>query len=61
LNWQGNDVRGEGNGKPEAFRRELKATCERLGREMPEIKFKGEAEVKPRGPRPARPGKSAQT
>jgi len=47
--------------KPEAFRRELKATYERWGKEMPEIKFKGEAEVKPRGPRPPRPGKSAQT
>lgn len=43
--------------KPEAFRSGLKATCERLGREMPEIKFKGELEVKPRVPRP---GKAAQ-
>ena len=46
--------------KPEAFRRELKETCERLGREMPEIKFKGETEVKPRPPRPPRPGKAVQ-
>jgi len=28
--------------KPESFRRELKETCERLGRTMPEIRFKGE-------------------
>jgi prepilin-type processing-associated H-X9-DG protein len=47
--------------KPEAFRRELKATYERLGKEMPEVKFKGEGEVKPRTPRPARPSKAAQT
>jgi prepilin-type processing-associated H-X9-DG protein len=43
---------------PEAFRSGLKATCERLGREMPEVKFKGEAEVKPRAPRPARPDRA---
>jgi prepilin-type processing-associated H-X9-DG protein len=45
---------------PEAFRSGLKSTYERLGREMPEIKFKGELEVKPRIPRPAKPGKAAQ-
>jgi len=44
--------------KPEAFRRELKATYERLGKEMPEIKFKGETEVKPRAPRPPRPAQA---
>ncbi|MCX5646563.1 MAG: hypothetical protein NTZ17_18070 [Phycisphaerae bacterium] len=46
--------------KPEAFQRELKETYERLGREMPEIKFKEELEVKPRVPRPAKPGRAAQ-
>jgi prepilin-type processing-associated H-X9-DG protein len=45
---------------PERFRGELKATYERLGREMPEIKFKEEMEVKPRVPRPAQPGRAAQ-
>jgi hypothetical protein len=47
--------------KPDAFRRELKATCDRLGREAPEIKFKGETEVKPRAPRPLRSSKAPQT
>ncbi len=47
--------------KPEAFRRELQATYERLGKEMPEIRFKGETESKPRPPRPPRPGRPAQT
>jgi prepilin-type processing-associated H-X9-DG protein len=47
--------------KPEAFRRALQATYERLGKEMPEIKFKGETEAKPRPPRPPRPGRSTQT
>ena len=47
--------------KPEAFRDALKATYERLGKPMPEIRFKGETEVKPRVPRPARPGQSTQT
>jgi hypothetical protein len=47
--------------KPEAFRNALKETCERLGRPMPEIKFKGEGEVKPRPPRPPRPGRPTQT
>ncbi len=48
--------------KPEAFRQELKGTYERLGKPMPEIKFKGEGEGegKPRPPRPPRPGKSTQ-
>jgi prepilin-type processing-associated H-X9-DG protein len=48
--------------KPDAFRRELKETYERLGKPMPEIKFKGEGEggAKPRPPRPPRPGKSTQ-
>lgn len=45
---------------PEAFLHELKATYECLGREMPEIKFQGQQEVKPRVPRPARAGKAAQ-
>jgi prepilin-type processing-associated H-X9-DG protein len=44
--------------KPEAFRTALKATYERLGKGMPEIKFKGEAEVQPRPPRPARPAQT---
>jgi prepilin-type processing-associated H-X9-DG protein len=46
--------------KPDAFRRELKETYERLGKPAPEIKFKNEGEVKPRSPRPPRPGKSPQ-
>jgi len=46
--------------KPDAFRRELKETYERLGKPMPEIKFKGEGEVKPRPPRPPKPDKSTQ-
>jgi len=48
--------------KPDAFRRELRETYERLGKPMPEIKFKGEGEGddKPRPPRPPRPGKSTQ-
>ena len=46
--------------KPEAFLRELKATYQRLGREMPEVKFKEEQGGKSRVPRPARPGKAAQ-
>ena len=45
---------------PEAFRSGLKATYERLGREVPEIRFKEELEVKPRIPRPAKPGRAAQ-
>ncbi len=47
--------------KPEAFRRALQETYERLGKEMPEIRFKGETGIKPRPPRPPRPGKSTQT
>jgi prepilin-type processing-associated H-X9-DG protein len=47
--------------KPEAFRNALRETCERLGKPMPEIKFKGEGEVKPRPPRPPRPGRPTQT
>ena len=48
--------------KPDAFRRELKETYERLGKPMPEVKFKGEGEsgAKPRPPRPPRPGTSTQ-
>ncbi len=46
--------------KPDAFRRELKETYERLGKPMPEIKFKGEGEVKPRPPQPPKPAKSTQ-
>jgi prepilin-type processing-associated H-X9-DG protein len=45
---------------PEAFRRALQETCTRLGREMPGIRFKGETEVQPRGPRPPRPSKSTR-
>jgi prepilin-type processing-associated H-X9-DG protein len=48
--------------KPDAFRQELKETYERLGKPMPEIKFKGEGEdvTKPRPPRPPGPGRSPQ-
>jgi len=46
--------------KPEAFRRELKETHERLGKPMPEVKFKGEGEAKPRSPRPPRPARAPQ-
>jgi len=37
--------------KPDAFRHELEATYEKLGRQMPEIRFKGE-KVKPTARRP---------
>ena len=30
--------------KPDDFRRELKETCDRLGREMPEVRFLGESD-----------------
>ena len=33
--------------KPEMFREELKGTCERLGREVPEIRFKDQPGRKP--------------
>ncbi|MCL5278291.1 MAG: DUF1559 domain-containing protein [Planctomycetes bacterium] len=48
--------------KPDDFRRELKETYERLGKPMPEVKFKGqgEEEAQPRPPRPPRPGTSTQ-
>ena len=46
--------------KPEAFRSAVKETCERLGKPMPEVKFKGEGEDKLRPPQPPRPGKSPQ-
>jgi hypothetical protein len=46
--------------KREGFPILLKATCERLGRPMPEIKFQGEVEVQPRPPRPVRPARPAQ-
>ncbi len=48
--------------KPDAFRRELKETYARLGKPMPEVKFKGEGEdaTKPRPPRPPRPATSTQ-
>jgi prepilin-type processing-associated H-X9-DG protein len=42
--------------KPEAFREALKATCTRLGKEMPEVKFKGESAPKPRPVSPTQPG-----
>ena len=41
--------------KPADFRRELKETCERLGRPMPEIKFKEEMRSKPPAPKPVEP------
>lgn len=47
--------------KPDAFRRALQATYDRLGKEMPEVRFKGETGTKPRAPRPPRPGKAPQT
>jgi prepilin-type processing-associated H-X9-DG protein len=40
--------------KPDKFRQALKATYERLGRKMPDIKFKGEAEVAPMRGKPVR-------
>jgi hypothetical protein len=40
--------------KPDEFRQALKATYERLGRKMPDIKFKGEAEVAPMRGKPVR-------
>jgi prepilin-type processing-associated H-X9-DG protein len=48
--------------KPDAFRSALKETCERLGKPVPEIKFKGEGEggAQPRPPRPPRPQRSTQ-
>jgi prepilin-type processing-associated H-X9-DG protein len=46
--------------KPEAFRQALQATCERLGREMPEIRFKGEKGSPPPAPKAPAPGKSAR-
>jgi len=45
--------------KPEAFRTALKETCERLGKPMPEIKFKDTD--KSRTPRPSGPAGSTQT
>jgi len=36
--------------KPEPFRQELAETCKKLGREMPEIKFKNESPQKPPAP-----------
>ncbi len=44
--------------KPEAFRNALQETCARLGKPMPEIKFKGEDNA--RSLRPFSPGKSPQ-
>lgn len=38
--------------KPDAFRQALKATYERLGKKMPAIRFKGEAEVAPAAGKP---------
>jgi hypothetical protein len=46
--------------KPDAFRQALKATYDRLGKEMPAVKFKGETEVKPRAPKPDKPTKSPE-
>ena len=46
--------------KPDAFRQALKATYERLGKEMPAVKFKGETEVKPSAPKPPKPAKSPE-
>jgi hypothetical protein len=39
--------------KPEAFRRALEATCKKLGRDVPEVRFKDEVKVKPAAPKPA--------
>jgi prepilin-type processing-associated H-X9-DG protein len=41
--------------KPDAFRQELAATYKRLGKEVPEIKFKDEVQVKPAAPKPVEP------
>ncbi len=41
--------------KPADFRRELAETCKRLGRPMPEIKFKEEPKAKPPAPKPVEP------
>jgi len=38
---------------PEAFRQQLEATCKRLGRPVPDVRFKGEKEIKPALPKPA--------
>jgi hypothetical protein len=44
--------------KPEAFRRALEATCKRLGRPVPEVRFKGEKEIKPVAPKSAGPSRA---
>jgi len=43
--------------KPDAFRHELEATYEKLGRQMPEIRFKGE-KVKPTAPTTVEPSQT---
>jgi hypothetical protein len=45
--------------KPDGFRRAVKATYERLGKEMPEIRFQGETQGQSRVPRPAKSGRSS--
>lgn len=44
--------------KPDAFRQELATTCKRLGREMPEIKFKDERTVTPAAPKSVEPSQA---
>jgi prepilin-type processing-associated H-X9-DG protein len=41
--------------KPQDFRRELGETCGRLGRPVPDVKFKGEMKGKPPAPKPVTP------
>jgi prepilin-type processing-associated H-X9-DG protein len=44
--------------KPAEFRRALEATCKRLGRPVPEVRFKGEKEVKPAAPKTLGPSRA---
>jgi prepilin-type processing-associated H-X9-DG protein len=44
--------------KSEAFRQELAVTCKRLGREMPEIRFKDERKVEPAAPKSVEPSEA---
>ncbi len=44
--------------QPEAFRRELEATCRRLGIKMPAIRFEGETEASPPAPKATGPSKA---
>jgi len=47
--------------KPEPFRKELADTCKKLGREMPEVKFRNEAPVKPSAPKPVEPSQAQRS